>query len=82
MGGSIILEYAFLDLYWGYISFLLLYELGGYQHNSEDWNKYTGPGAGFRFYLNNITQSAIGIDAAYNSLNNEFLFTFTMGVKR
>ncbi|MDA3938655.1 MAG: hypothetical protein PF693_05015 [Spirochaetia bacterium] len=82
MGGSIILEYIFLGFYRGDISFLILYELGGYQHDNEDWNEYTGPGAGLRLYFKKINRSSVGLDLAYNSLNNEFLFTLTMGIRR
>lgn len=82
ISGSIFLEYSFINFYWGDISSLVQYELGRYQHNSEEWIIYTGPGIGLRLYLESIIKSVVGIDVAYNSLNNEFLFTLTMGVKK
>lgn len=80
IGGSAMLEYAFLNFKWGAVSSMLQYELGGYQHNSDDWNIYTGPGAGLRLYLKKIAVPAVGLDLAYNTLNNEFRFSLTMGM--
>lgn len=81
-GGSILLEYAFFDFGGGAVSSLVQYELGGYQHNKNDWNVYTGPGAGLRLYLKKIAMPAIGLDIAYNTINNNFLFSFILGIKR
>ncbi len=81
-GGSVLLEYAFLDFGAAVISSMVQYELGGYQHDSENWNVYTGPGAGLRLYLKKIAMPAIGFDVAYNTIENDFLFTLTMGMKR
>lgn len=58
-GGSVILEYAFFDFKSAVISSLIQYELGGYQHDSDNWNIYTGPGAGLRLYLKKIAMPAI-----------------------
>lgn len=82
IGGSALLEYTFLNLGWGVISSYIQYELGGYQHNSDNWSMYTGPGAGLRLYLKKIAIPAVGLDVAYNTLNNKFLFTFAMGMSR
>lgn len=81
-GGSVFLEYAFLDFGAGAVSSMVQYELGGYQHDSNNWNIYTGPGAGLRLYLKKIAMPAMGFDIAYNTFNNNFLFTLTVGMKR
>ncbi len=81
-GASVLFEYVFLDFGSAVISSMIQYELGGYQHDSDNWNVYTGPGAGLRLYLKKIAMPAIGFDVAYSTINNDFLFTLTMGMKR
>ncbi len=81
-GGSVLLEYAFLDFGAAVVSLMIQYELGGYQHDSDNWDVYTGPGAGLRLYLKKIAMPAIGFDVAYNTIDNNFLFSLTMGMKR
>lgn len=81
-GGSVLLEYAFLDFGAAVVTLMVSYEIGGYQHNNDNWNIYTGPGAGLRLYLKKIAMPAVGFNVAYNTIDNNFLFSVAMGMSR
>ncbi len=61
---------------WGTITLLSFYE-GGLIH---EVGSYHGPGGGFRIYVSRVTLPAVGFDYAYRVPNEQWLFSFSVGM--
>lgn len=66
---------------WGTVTTVQFLEYGFYNTDDNDLIYYWGPGAGFRFYLKDITIPAFGVDIAYEVNTRAYNISLAIGYR-
>ena len=74
-------EFSAIRFPWATITLVAFYEGGIYETEQNEWQSFTGPGLGFRFYLKNIALPAMGLNTSWNLETSEIYVNFSIGMQ-